>query len=133
MQKDYNGIERRQHKRVLFTPDRMIEGALALGDSPEETRLLKIADLSLGGLRFILPRRDAGTVAKNSIVHLHEIKGELKVVFEKPVELNVRWVMDEAAFQFVMIGCAFVALSASDADQLENVVNAELAKIQTAS
>ena len=68
----------------------MIQGVFVLGDNPDETKLFKIADLSLGSLWFVMPCRDANPVAKNTILHLNKIKGKLSIVFEQLVKLNVR-------------------------------------------
>ena len=129
----YDGVERRRFKRVLFAPDRMIKGVFTIDTDLTRTHSFRIADLGMGGLRFIVNRKDAGLIKSEPPVFLLRIEGELNVAFVRPVHLDIRWIMDQPAFQFLMVGCAFDALEKSAADSLERIVNAELSKFEKSS
>ena len=128
MQKEYKGPERRKFKRVMFTPDRMIEGAVVF-ESVDREFSFKIADISQGGLRFMMKRNDVSNIGKGDQLFLRRIQGQLELNFEEPLELEIRWIMDEAAFQFVMIGCEFKKLHPAASDQIERLVNTELERL----
>jgi|GEM_PF-1517889 len=128
MQNEYQGSERRKYRRVLFTPDRIVEGVVVF-ETADKEHSLKIADISVGGLRFMLKRGATGTIKMGDICFLRRIVGQLDVHFQQAPEIEIRWIMDVPAFQFVMIGGEFKNLSDQAADQLEHLVNAELARL----
>ena len=132
MQNEYKGVERRKFKRVLFTPDRKVQGVVAF-ESADRELALKIADISLGGLRFMLKREDAGNIKEGDICLLSRIQGELQLELEASLELEIKWIMDESTFQYVMIGCEFKNLPAPASDQLDQFVNLELDKVDRQS
>lgn len=129
MQNEYQGKERRKFRRMLFTPDRTIEGVVVFSETAEREYPFRISDISLGGMRFMLKREDAGNIKIGDICFLRRIQGQLNIHFDQAPEIEIKWIMDEAVFQFVMIGCAFKALTDSASDQLERMLQAELSRI----
>ena len=128
MQNEYKGKDRRKYRRVLFTPDRLVEGVVVFASSEKEVSF-KISDISLGGLRFMLKRGAAGQIKIGDTCFLRRIQGHLNVQFDEPPEIEIKWIMDEATFRFIMLGCEFKNLAQSAADLLERMVNAEIARI----
>lgn len=130
---NYEGKERRRFKRILFTPDRMIKGVFTVDTDLTRTHSFRIADLGMGGLRFIINRTDAGLIKSQPPIFLLRFEGELNVAFARPVALNIRWIMDQPAFQFLMVGCQFEALDKTAADRLERVLKVEISKFEQGS
>jgi c-di-GMP-binding flagellar brake protein YcgR len=108
MEKDYDGSEKRKFKRDLIS--------------------YKIADISAGGLRFILPRGGDLKVSIGDTFFLHEIKGKSQLKFVADIELEVKWTMDHEMFEHIMMGCEFVTIAEDVRKQFDRFVESELAQ-----
>ncbi len=127
MEKNYNGSERRKFKRIVFSAKDEVMGAFTI---PGRSDLVpyKIADISVGGLRFILPRDDVLKVSIGDTFFLHQIKGRTQLEFSSDIELEVKWTMDHEIFQHIMIGCEFVRMNQVVHKQVEKFAESELAQ-----
>lgn len=127
MEKNYNGSERRKFKRIVFSARDEVMGAFTI---PGRSDLVpyKIADISVGGLRFILPRDDDLKVSIGDTFFLHQIKGRTQLEFAADIELEVKWAMDHEIFQHIMIGCEFVHMNQAVQKQMEQFAESELTR-----
>jgi hypothetical protein len=94
MEKDYDGSEKRKFKRIVFSAKDEVMGVFTLPGFVDDLVSHKIADISAGGLRFILPRGDDLKVGIGDTFFLHEIKGKPQLAFVADIDLEVKWVMD---------------------------------------
>jgi c-di-GMP-binding flagellar brake protein YcgR len=128
MEKDYTGSEKRKFKRIVFSAKDEVMGVFAFPGFVDDLGSYKIADISAGGLRFILPRDDAFQIAANDALLLREIKGKFQLEFVAGIEIKVKWVMDHEMLEHLMIGCEFVDISPTVQTQLAEFVESELAR-----
>jgi c-di-GMP-binding flagellar brake protein YcgR len=128
MEKDYAGSEKRKFKRIVFSAKDEVMGVLAFPGFADDLGSYKIADISAGGLRFILARDDAFQITANDTLFLREIKGKFQLEFVAGIEIEVKWVMDHEMFEHLMIGCEFVDISPTVQRQIDQFVESELAR-----
>ena len=128
MEKDYTGSEKRKFKRIVFSAKDEVMGVFAFPGFVDDLGSYKIADISAGGLRFILPRDDAFQITANDTLLLREIKGKSQLEFVAGIEITVRWGMDHEMFEHLMIGCEFVDISQAARTQIDQFVESELAR-----
>jgi c-di-GMP-binding flagellar brake protein YcgR len=128
MDKDYDGYEKRKFKRIVFSAKDEVMGMFKVPGIADDWVSYKIADISAGGLRFILPRGDDLKVSIGDTFFLHEIKGKSQLEFVADIELQVKWVMDHELFEHLMIGCEFVTIAEDVRKQIDQFVESELAQ-----
>ena len=122
---DYNGTERRKFKRIVFSARDEVFGVFKLSGSPDQRVSYKIADISAGGLRFILPRGDDPTINIGDTISLCEITGKTKLELDGDIEMEVKWTMDHEMFQHIMVGCEFIHMTEVLKEQLEQFAESE--------
>lgn len=115
--------DKRRFKRIMFTAADEVAGLVQAPNDVELT--LKIADISAGGLRFILPRDTSVGILPGCQLSLLCIQGQLQLKFLPRIKLAVRWLIDEPQFAHVMIGCEFIEHSENIRKQIEIFVAAE--------
>ena len=125
MQNDDVYTERRQYKRVVFSASDNVLGEFKLSGDSDEVISVKILDLSAGGLRFALPRDACGDIDVGYNLFLQYIKGISRLEFVSRMELEVRWILDNPAFENVMIGCEFLSVSGTVRNQIDQFVETE--------
>ncbi len=125
MQNDNGYTERRQFKRVVFSASDNVLGEFDLPGISDEIISFKILDLSAGGLRFVLPRDDCGDIDVGNKLFLQKIKGMSRLEFVSRMELEVKWILDNPAFENVMIGCEFLNVSETVRMQIDQFVETE--------
>jgi hypothetical protein len=125
---NHDGPERRKFKRIVFSAKDEVVGVFKFSRLPHKRISFKIADISAGGLRFILPRDDDLSVRVGDTFFLHEIQGKTKLEFDNDIELEIKWTMDHEIFQHIMIGCEFIHLTKAVQEQLEQFAESELAQ-----
>ena len=128
MEKDYDGSERRKFKRIVFSAKDEVMGAFKFSGLSDKLVSYKIADIGVGGLRFILPRDDDLKISIGDAFVLHEIKGKTQLEFAADIELEVKWVMDHEMFAHLMIGCEFVTITEDARKLIDQFVESELAQ-----
>jgi c-di-GMP-binding flagellar brake protein YcgR len=126
MGKEYDGFEKRKFKRIVFSAKDEVVGVFKLSKLPGKPVFHKIADISAGGLRFILHRDDGLNLSMGDRFFLHEIQGKTTLEFVGAVELEVKWTMDHEIFEHIMIGCEFIHMTEAFQEQLEQFVESEL-------
>ena len=126
MEKDYDGSDRRKFKRIVFSANDEVMAAFTFSGLPDKLVHYKIADIGVGGLRFMLPRDDDLNVSIGDTFFLHEFKGKNKLEFTADVKLEVKWTMDHEIFQHVMIGCEFIHMTETVQKQIDQFVESEL-------
>ncbi len=128
MDKNHDGSERRKFKRIVISATDEVMGAFKFTGLPDKLVSYKIADVSAGGLRFILPRDDDLQISTHDTLFLREIKGKSQLEFVVGIELEVKWVMDHEMFAHLMIGCEFLNTSESVQKQIDQFVESELSR-----
>jgi hypothetical protein len=128
MAKKYEGLEKRKFKRIIFSAKDEVVGVFTFSGNPDKRVSYKIADISAGGLRFILPRDDELKISNDDTISLHEITGKTKLELDGVIQLEVKWTMDHDMFQHIMIGCEFIHVNEVFQERLEYFVESELAK-----
>jgi c-di-GMP-binding flagellar brake protein YcgR len=128
MEKDYDGSEKRKFKRIVFSAKDEVMGAFTFPKVADDMISYKIADISAGGVRFILPRGGDLKVGIGDTFFLHEIKGKSQLEFVADIELEVKWTMDHEMFEHIMIGCEFVTIAEDVRKQIDQFVESELAQ-----
>jgi len=128
MERDYDGSERRKFQRIVFSAKDEVMGAFKFSGLPDKLVSYKIADISAGGLRFILPRDDDLQISAHDTLFLREIKGKSQLEFVAGIELEVKWVMDHEMFEHLMIGSEFVTIAEDVRKQIDQFVESELAR-----
>lgn len=122
-----NNMEnRRRFKRILFSAEEEVTGIVSLSESDDETVAYKIADLSAGGLRFLIQKIDSSQVQTGDTLILKTIDGKSQLDFVSDLQLDVRWIMDDPRLEHAMIGCEFSGISDSDRERIEQFVESEL-------
>lgn len=125
MQNENGFTERRQYNRVVFSASDNVLGEFDLPGISDEVILVKILDLSAGGLRFVLPRDACGDIDAGYNLFLQTIIGMSRLEFVSRMELEVRWILDNPAFENVMIGCEFLSVSEIVRKQIDQFVETE--------
>ena len=125
MQDDNGFTERRQYNRVVFSAGDNVLGEFDLPGIFDEVISVKILDLSAGGLRFVLPRDASGDIDVGYNLFLQKIIGMSRLEFVSRMELEVRWILDNPAFENVMIGCEFLSVSETVRKQIDQFVETE--------
>jgi c-di-GMP-binding flagellar brake protein YcgR len=121
-----NNMEnRRRFKRILFSAEEDVTGIVSLSESDDETLAFKIADLSAGGLRFLIQKIDSSDVQTGDTLILKKIDGKSQLDFVSDMQLDVRWIMDDPRLEHAMIGCEFSGISDSDRARIEQFVESE--------
>ena len=128
MEKEYDGSERRKFNRIVFSAKDEVMGAFKFSGLADKMIPYKIADIGVGGLRFILPRDDDLKVSIGDTFVLHEIKGKNKLEFTADIELEIKWTMDHEIFEHIMIGCEFIHMTEAVQKQIDQFVESELAQ-----
>ena len=128
MEKDYDGSERRKFKRIVFSAKDEVMGAFKFSGLSDKLVSYKIADIGVGGLRFILPRDDDLKISIGDAFVLHEIKGKTQLEFAADIELEVKWTIDHEIFQHIMIGCEFTHITEAFQKQIEQFAESELVR-----
>ncbi len=129
MGKDYKGSEKRKFKRIVFSAKDDVMGVVTFPEKPDDPIFYKISDIGAGGLRFILPKSNAPEIISfNDTLFLREIKGKSPLEMVAGVQLEVRWVMHHEMFDHMVIGCEFVDLAEDVSRQIDEFVEAELAR-----
>ncbi len=126
MDKNHNGSERRKFKRIVFSATDEVMGMFTFPKVADDLISYKIADISAGGLRFILPRENDLKISTGDKFFLREIRGRTKLDFVADIELEVKWVMDHEMFEHIMIGCEFLNISEAVQTQIDQFVELEL-------
>ncbi len=128
MDKNYDGSEKRKFKRIVFSAKDEVMGIFKVPGIADDWVSYRIADISAGGLRFILPRDDDLQISTHDTLFLREIKGKSQLEFVAGIELEVKWVMDHEIFEHLMIGCEFVTIAEDIRKQIDQFVESELAQ-----
>ena len=126
MSDEYAGEERRKHQRVVFTARDEVVGDVNVPSAVQSQLALKIADISVGGVRFLLSRTDAGDIRSGETFLLQRIRGNAALAFVRAVAAEVRWVLDHPSFDHLLIGCEFVDPSEGFRQQIEQFVADEI-------
>ena len=121
--------ERRRFKRLAFSARDEIFGEVGFPDPSVESKVLKIADIGAGGLRFIRLRTASCRLKSGDTIILQQIIGHKKLEFLAEVLLEVKWILDDSAFEHVMIGCEFSNIPPSHRQQIADFVQKETSKI----
>ncbi|UCH21013.1 MAG: PilZ domain-containing protein [Deltaproteobacteria bacterium] len=125
MEKDYDGSEKRKFKRIVFSAKDKVMGVFTFPKVSDDLISYKIADISAGGLRFIVFRKDDLQISTGDKFFLQEIKGKTKLDVVADIELEVKWVMDHEMFEHIMIGCEFLNISEAVQTQIDQFVEFE--------
>jgi c-di-GMP-binding flagellar brake protein YcgR len=126
MSDEYAGTERRNHQRIVFSARDEVIGDVNVPTAVQSQLALKIADISAGGVRFLMPRTDAGDIRSGEIFLLQRIRGNAALAFVQSVAAEVRWVLDHPSFDHLLIGCAFVSPTEAFQRQIEQFVVTEM-------
>ncbi len=126
MKKQFDGPEKRRFQRAVFSIGDGVIGVFSSNGLKNDSIAASIANLSAGGLQFILPRDTSPEISTGDHFILREIRGTTDLRFVSNLELEVKWVMDLQIFEHIGIGCEF--LNASDAimDQIDRFVDSEI-------
>ena len=134
MESRTDGTERRKFKRIVFSAQDEVMGAVAFPEHAGKSFTCKIADIGAGGLRFIIAKDDAPkALAVDSTLLLHEIKGRSPLEIVGDVELQVRWVMEHEMLDHLAFGCEFVRITEDLRAQIDRFVESELARLDQES
>lgn len=128
-----DSLEKRRHKRVLFSIQERITGSIEKVGEPvgKWCRAVPILNLSKGGIGFILERGmdipiQTGTqlkltdmwIEKKSAHHL-----DLRALSDADITMVVRWVLDNSYLQHLGFGCEFVNLPSKCQDEIRGFIN----------
>ncbi len=125
MQNDFNGSEKREFQRHVFTSDDEVVGFF---ESPKITADLlsyNIADISAVGLKFFIFRNDQHPIEIGDTFILKKIMGKLKLAFITEIDLKVQWVVDHDLFGHIAVGCQFINISEADQTRIDRFVQYE--------
>ena len=125
MDHNHDGPERRKFKRIVFSARDEVIGVFTFSGSPDKRVSYKIADISAGGLRFILPRDADLKINVGDTISLHEITGKKKLEIDGDIWLEVKWTMDHDMFQHIMVGCEYIHVTEVFQEQLEAFAESE--------
>ena len=126
MSNSNNMADRRKFKRILFSAEEEVTGVVSLSGSDDEAKVYKIADLSAGGLRFLIQKIDWGEIKTGDTLLLQSIDGKSQLDFVSDLQLEVKWIMDDPRLEHVMIGCEYSRINDSDRERIEQFVESEL-------
>jgi c-di-GMP-binding flagellar brake protein YcgR len=118
--------DRRKFKRILFSAEEEVTGVVSPSGTDDEAMVYKIADLSAGGLRFLIQKIDWGEIKTGEMLLLQTINGKSQLDFISDLQLEVKWIMDDPRLAHAMIGCEFSGISDSDRERIEQFVESEL-------
>ncbi len=128
MSNSNNMADRRKFKRILFSAEEEVTGVVSLSGADDEAMAFKIADLSAGGLRFLIQKIDWGEIKAGDTLLLQTIDGKSQLDFVSDLQLEVKWIMDDPRLEHAMIGCEYSSISDSDRERIEQFVESELQK-----
>jgi len=118
--------DRRKFKRILFSAEEEVTGVVSPSGVDDEAMEYKIADLSSGGLRFLIQKIDWGEIKSGDTLLLQTINGKSQLDFVSDLRLEVKWIMDDPRLVHAMIGCEYSDISDSDREKIEQFVQSEL-------
>jgi c-di-GMP-binding flagellar brake protein YcgR len=127
MENEFDGAEKRKHKRIIFSASDEVTGSVTWREYAEKPFIYRISDISAGGVRFILSKGESPQIIDHDDrLLLGKIKGS-RLEFVVDVELAVRWVIEHEMFEHMVIGCEFVDISDDVRMQIDQFVEFELA------
>jgi c-di-GMP-binding flagellar brake protein YcgR len=129
MNNSSEGAERRKFKRFVFAADDEVYGEFKLPGLYDAPTRFKIADISAGGLRVIVPIETATVVREGHLIFINQILGRSRLELVARVGLKVRWVLSHDALAHAMLGCEFIELSDENRDQIDAFVTSELERV----
>jgi c-di-GMP-binding flagellar brake protein YcgR len=127
MENEYGGAEKRKFKRIVFSARDEVTGTVTWPEHADKPFSYRISDISAGGVRFIISKRDSPPIIDHDDrLLLGEIKGT-RLEFVADVALAVRWVIEHEMFEHMVIGCEFVNITDDVRMQIDQFVEFELA------
>jgi len=122
MPDEFEGANRREFKRIPFSPSEEVLGVVSLTETDRDIYHFKIADIGAGGLRFIVRREDLPTIDYGNRLFLKSINGESQLAFLCPQELEIMWFLDKRIFTYVLIGCRFKKISKDKQQRVDEFI-----------
>ncbi len=126
MKKAFNGAEKRDHARLVFSSEDEVVGLFEFSNRPGSEASFSIADISAGGLRFFFPRNNEQVLLTGDQMVLKTIMGKMKLAFITDINIRVQWVVDHDLFGHKMIGCQFIDLTEKNQSRIDRFVQYEL-------
>jgi len=130
---DYNGAERRQHKRVYFTNSLVIRGSFGPLDLPEETTEGKVLNLSLGGLYCTIDRNTTTRFKVNETIIMNDLTTSNTFQLSANIILEVRRVEDQPIFDHIGYGCQFIDIDDNSKARIAKFLEWEMANISNSN
>lgn len=121
-------VERRRFRRLAFSAKDEIYGEVGFADPSVKSKILKIADIGAGGLRFVELRTESRWLNTGDAITLRKITGHKRLAFLADVLLEVKWILDEEQFEHVIIGCEYMNMAPLQRRQIDRFVQEELAQ-----
>ena len=122
--------EKRKEARVFFAPGEDICGAFVFPDFGRFSFSALLLDLSLGGVRFTVKREEWSWLELGSQLVLARLSEGGKILFDRPLPLTVRWVLDHPMVSNVSVGCEFDGLPEDGRKMLHSFLARNLAVCQ---
>jgi c-di-GMP-binding flagellar brake protein YcgR len=121
-----DGVERRQHRRVIFTINENINGQFLIPGIGKKPISSYILNMSMGGLHFTPKKGKNNEVKKGDrLVFMH-----LNIPHSDPLILNIdaeiKWVINPDMLEYIGIGCSFTNLSDSSRKRLKSFIKTRL-------
>jgi c-di-GMP-binding flagellar brake protein YcgR len=100
--------ERRRFQRIFFSIEDGIKGILAFLDLQKGLLAAHIVNISEGGLGLALIKDKKNRIAKGDQVILTHITGIEGLESLINVDAEIKWILDNPSFEFVVFGCEFL-------------------------
>ncbi len=120
----------RRFTRVFFNNSDKIMGIMSSLNNDSKIYSLSILNMSQGGIQIRQKRREYQGLKKADEINLCQIVGLQELVILTNITMRVMWVMDNEYLDHVIMGVAFVDLSAAQLQALQSFVKKHLARSQ---
>jgi len=117
------GIEKRIHKRVLFTPEDGIIGEFDLPGNAEENFTANIINMSQGGLHFTFPKYLSNSIKKGDRLILTNIKDNKSNELMVNVDTEVRWISVDKLSKNIGVGSEFLDLKDVQSNKIKEYLD----------
>jgi c-di-GMP-binding flagellar brake protein YcgR len=117
-----NYAEKRKFERAYFSPDDAVTGVIIIPDLAPPPLSGNIADLSVGGVYFILKKSSHVQLAIGSTLTFKEIKANMLNCLELNIEMQLRRIHNYEFVDHVGLGCEFTYINEKAAETIKRLV-----------
>lgn len=115
--------EKRQYRRIFFSPEEKVMGKFALAGVDVIAFTTNVMDLSLGGLYFTLKRDKAVDIKVGDRLTLKELQTSISLQIIAEISLEVVRIQDYDFIEHIGFGCEFTNLADDVREKIRQLVD----------